>query len=206
MGALLCLAVLITAAPPAVWGHRVNIFAWIEGDKVHTESKFSGGREPKNARVTVYDMNGAQILQGVTDENGFFSFKPDKWQAMRIVLTAGQGHQGEWRITEKEITAEGLLPDSTAHPAKPRENPAPENNSRSDSPEPQMSSETVAAIKAIVENTVEKKTTPILRQLKRMEEHALEPQLKDIAGGIGYIFGLVGVAAYMNARRREKKR
>jgi nickel transport protein len=29
------------------------------------------------------------------------------------------------------------------------------------------------------------------------------PSVTDILGGIGYIFGLIGVAAYFNAKRRK---
>ena len=37
------------------FAHKVTIFAWVEGDTVHTESKFSGGRVAKQAPIEVYD-------------------------------------------------------------------------------------------------------------------------------------------------------
>ena len=38
--------------------HGVSVFAWVEGDTVYVESKFSGGRRAKNATVLVYDKEG----------------------------------------------------------------------------------------------------------------------------------------------------
>ena len=35
---------LLLAAQPLA--HNVTVFAWVEGDTVHVESKFSGGRRP----------------------------------------------------------------------------------------------------------------------------------------------------------------
>ena len=44
------LALLLCAGANA---HRVNIFAWIEGDQVVTESKFSSGSRVQKGAVTV---------------------------------------------------------------------------------------------------------------------------------------------------------
>jgi len=38
--------------------HKVMIFAWVEGDTVHTESKFSDGKKVKKGDVIVYDLQG----------------------------------------------------------------------------------------------------------------------------------------------------
>jgi len=59
---------------PAALAHKVNVFAWIEGDTVHTESKFSGGRRAKGATVEVYDAADLLLLSGKTDDRGCFSF------------------------------------------------------------------------------------------------------------------------------------
>ena len=64
--------------------HRVTIFAWVEGDIVHTESKFSGGKKVKHSPVEVYDNLGNKILEGKTDGDGKFSFKVPKKTAMKM--------------------------------------------------------------------------------------------------------------------------
>ena len=52
--------------------HRVTIFAWVDGDTVHTQSKFGGGKKVNNGQINVYDPDGNLVLTGNTDENGEF--------------------------------------------------------------------------------------------------------------------------------------
>jgi len=53
---------LVFCAVPAL-AHKVTIFAWVEGDTVYTQSKFSGGKRAKNSTVVVYDKEGNQLLE-----------------------------------------------------------------------------------------------------------------------------------------------
>ena len=91
------MAILLGTAPSA-YAHKVTVFAWVEGDTVHTESKFSGGRRARQATIEVYDDQDKRLLTGQTDDNGQFSFKIPEDSALRIVLHAGMGHQtsGAW--------------------------------------------------------------------------------------------------------------
>lgn len=73
--------------------HKVTIFAWVEGDTVHTESKFSGGRRVKDGKVEVFDPAGTRLLEGRTNDNGEFSFKAPQVSDLKVLLTAGMGHQ-----------------------------------------------------------------------------------------------------------------
>jgi len=60
---LLCVALWLVLCAVAAWAHKVTIFAWVEGDTVYTQSKFSGGRKAKGATVVVYDKEGNQLLE-----------------------------------------------------------------------------------------------------------------------------------------------
>lgn len=84
--------------------HRVNLFAWVEGNTVHVESKFSGGKKVKAGKIIVTDPQGTELLTGATDENGEFSFKVPKKTELKIVLIAGTGHRAEWTVAANEIT------------------------------------------------------------------------------------------------------
>ncbi len=95
------------------YAHRVNIFAWIEGDTVNIESKFSGGGRVNAGKITIFDSEGAELLSGITNENGEFSFKVPKLTDLKIVLEAGEGHRAEWTITASEIE----LPTTEKRPA-----------------------------------------------------------------------------------------
>ena len=73
------LALLLCAGANA---HRVNIFAWIEGDQVVTESKFSSGSRVQKGAVTVKNAaDGSVLATGVTDDAGVWRF--DVTDAMR---------------------------------------------------------------------------------------------------------------------------
>jgi nickel transport protein len=97
----------------SVDAHRVNVFAWVEGDTVYVESKFSGGKRVNAGKITVSDAEGTELLTGLTDENGVFSFKVPKKTDLKIVLEAGTGHKGEWTVAAGEIQrpASGKKPE-----------------------------------------------------------------------------------------------
>ncbi len=183
--------------------HRVNVFAWVEGDTVTVESKFSGGRKVNEGRVTVLDPQGSQLLTGTTDEQGHFSFKVPAQTDLRIVLVAGSGHRGEWTIPVEEIIA--------ARPAEPEKNPAPPDSDQTPA-EPVPAAGPAAppsisgpqwhpeALEAVIESALDKKLKPIVRMLA--ESRQTGPTMRDIFGGIGYILGLVGIAAYVHSRKK----
>ena len=83
--------------------HKVMIFAWVEGDTIYTESKLSGGKKVKEGDVIVYDLQGNRLLEGKTNEQGEFSFKIPKKTSLKIVLQAGMGHRGEWKLPVEEM-------------------------------------------------------------------------------------------------------
>ena len=43
---IIALLILFSLAGPAA-AHKVIVFAWVNGNTIHTESKFSGGRKVK---------------------------------------------------------------------------------------------------------------------------------------------------------------
>jgi hypothetical protein len=97
----------------SVDAHRVNLFAWVEGDTVHVESKFSSGKKVKAGKISVADPKGNELVKGTTNENGEFSFKIPQKSDLKIALLAGTGHRAEWTITASEIRmpAAGEKPD-----------------------------------------------------------------------------------------------
>ena len=97
---IVCLLWIRTESAEA---HRVNLFAWVEGDTVHVESKFSGGKKVKAGKIIVSDSEGTELLSGTTDKNGEFSFKVPQKADLKIVLEAGTGHRAEWTIAANEI-------------------------------------------------------------------------------------------------------
>jgi len=98
------LILIICAFTTPALAHRVLIFAYTEGDTIHTESKFVPGGPVRQGKILVLDQKtGKELLTGQTDDQGKFSFKmPPEAAAqkmdLKIVIEAGMGHRGEWLL------------------------------------------------------------------------------------------------------------
>lgn len=85
------------------YAHKVNIFAYSEGDQVHTESYFPDGKPVENGTVEVYDSQNHKLLQGKTDREGKFSFPIPKKDDLRIVIVASMGHKNDYILKKDEL-------------------------------------------------------------------------------------------------------
>ncbi len=189
-----CSFVILLLWTGSAAAHRVNVFAWVEGDTVYTESKFSGGKRVKGGEVLVYDAKGNLLLSGKTDTEGGFSFNIPQKTAMRIVLKAGTGHRGEWTIPRSEVDPEASgSPSAPAH-GKPSDTP------KTESPRPSADPD---QIRHTLEQTLDRRLNPILKMIAASQDKG--PTLRDILGGIGYILGLMGLAAYIHFRRKARE-
>jgi nickel transport protein len=110
---IIYLFLLIVLFPVNSYAHRVFIFAWAENGKIYTESKFSSNKFVNKGKIIVKDEKGNILLNGITTDNGKFVFKiPEKIKPflkadsksyLNIILEAGMGHKGEWKIGFDEI-------------------------------------------------------------------------------------------------------
>jgi nickel transport protein len=186
--------------------HKVTIFAWVQGDRVYTESKFSGGRKAVNAGVEVLNADGERLLEGKTDDRGAFSFKVPEKMEMKVVLLAGPGHRAEWTIPVDAFQENGIKEEETPDLKEPAVSQSREP-SVSTHPDNDLPGRCLAKedIEAIVEETVQRKLAPLTETLRRPENPDKGPSLSDILGGLGYILGLVGIGTYFNYRRKNNK-
>ncbi len=187
---LAALVLLMAIASTSAWAHKVTVFAWVEDDTVYTQSKFSGGRSAKNAKIAVYNAAGEKLLEGRTDTQGRFAFSPPKAEALRVVLMAGSGHRAEWNLA-----AEAFAP-AAAHAGAPLETKTIDTHATAPR---EATTPKVDDLQAMIEAALDKKLAPVLRRLEVQEQG---PALKDVFGGIGYIVGIVGLVAYLRSRRK----
>lgn len=97
------LGVFLVLAAPAM-AHKVNIFAYVEGDVVYTESYFPDGRAVENGIIDVLDASGNKLLDGKTDQEGHFSFPlPEKKEDLTIVINASMGHKNSYLLQKSEM-------------------------------------------------------------------------------------------------------
>jgi nickel transport protein len=147
-----------------------------------------------------------------------------------ITLHAGEGHQNEWRIDPDELRALSPLvvaPPSgevarmqeavnraapspaPPAPAQPEALPvarsvAPQAAGHLNPPQaagalnPSQAPLDTAELEAMMGRVLDAKLAPIRRALAERDDG---PNLRDILGGIGWIFGLLGVAALMKFRK-----
>jgi nickel transport protein len=107
---------LIVALPMVsqVWAHKVNVFAWIEGDTVFVEGYFPGGKKSQDSLVEVFNPAGTKLLQGRTNEKGEFSFKIPERTDLKIVLTASMGHKNDFTVSAGDVGEVRASPSSPA--------------------------------------------------------------------------------------------
>jgi len=185
----LSLLLLMTAS--VVFAHKVNIFAYVEGDTVYTESYFSDGTKVKDGVVQVYDSQGTKLLEGKTDENGEFNFKPLKKDDLKIVLLASMGHKNTYVLSADE------LPDIMA--AQKPQKPEPKESGVKEVAEVDLDQ-----IKRIIDTSLDEKLKPIMRQLTKAQQR--EVSFTEVIGGIGYIFGIMGIILYFLSKKGVKKK
>jgi len=190
-----CVAMAFSLCLAAVsFAHKVNIFAYVDGDSVVTDSGYSRSRRVQDGTVEVYDAgSGNLLLSGTTDKTGRFAFQiPAEARTsgsdLRLLLKAGEGHQAEWVVKNSEFAAEGTEPapvvvasdagigvENVAAPAKG------------------------AVDIADVEAVVRRELAPVKHLLADLSQPG--PSVTEIIGGIGYILGLFGIVAYMKSRK-----
>jgi nickel transport protein len=190
--ALFCMGFLNSS--PAL-AHKVSIFGWVEGDTVHTQSKFMGGKRPEQALVEVFDISGNLLLKGKTDSQGLFSFLAPLKSDMQIVLTTGMGHRADWAITRSDFQKTLTGPNSSQNI-----NIISPGNSHTSKPSPEESL-SAAEITALVETTMDRKLQPLMDRIAAINENRIS--LFNILGGIGCIIGLVGLVTYVQYRRKR---
>ena len=188
------------------YAHGVYVFAWVVGDTVYVESKFSGGKKVNSGKIIVKDPQGVELLSGTTNDQGEFSFKVPKRTELKIVLLAGAGHRAEWTIPLSEID-----------PSDKKEAPIKNENTdtrpltsvkstgetnAAEKVEP-LSGLTEKDLQSAVEEALEKKLQPVMKMLAESKQQG--PTAKDIFSGIGYIIGLVGIVAYIHSRKKKDK-
>jgi nickel transport protein len=204
IAAMFGLSLLILASPALA--HRVLVFAFAEGDTIHTESKFVGSGAVQKGQVLVQDKKtGQTLLTGTTDDQGKYSFKiPPEAMAgkldLLIVTEAAMGHKGEWLVKAdsylsgvKSTTAAAGPGVST--PATPAASPPVASGAKAASVDQQ-------ALEAALDKSLERHLAPLKEMLTDLTIH--RTSFTDIIGGLGYILGIFGLVAYFMSKKQPK--
>ncbi|NDV28806.1 hypothetical protein [Desulfovibrio sp. JC010] len=196
---LLIFMLIMFCSTPA-FAHRVNLFAYVEGDTVFTESYFSKKRKVHQGELEVFSTgNGELLLKGTTDNKGLFNFPiPEATKAEKsgllINLYASEGHRATWTLHADEIFPE--TPQTASNTAAKTVHAS---STVQTSPADKASSADLAELTAQVKTLTDKVET-----LKRLiiSQQEKGPGVNEIFSGIGYILGLFGVAAFFLSRKK----
>jgi nickel transport protein len=168
---------------------------------MQVESYFGRGGPCRNSEVEVFDENGEIAASGRTDEEGLWRFTPGKRENLRVVVTAGEGHRGEYTIPAEELPGGGEQRDveSSAEEVPAITIPTKNIPAHPDAGIVLSTSE----IERIVDRLLDEKLAPIHRSLARAEID--EPGIAEVLSGFGYILGVFGTAMYFLSRSSKRE-
>ena len=190
-----------------IYAHKVQMFAYAEGENVIVEGYFADGKKAMKSEVVVYNPSGTELLRGRTDDSGQFKFKAPEKTDLRIVVDAGMGHKTEYTLPAGELHIEGGNKTAGAVTASVSKDIKPKTVKAEKIKEDKISASQTsrlddAQLQAIVEKAVEKSVgeaiKPLVRSFTEMQQ---KNSLTTIIGGIGYIMGLMGIVLYFKSRR-----
>jgi nickel transport protein len=173
-----------------VWAHKVNVFAWVEGDTVFVEGYFPGGKKSQNSLVEVFNPAGTKLLEGRTNEKGEFSFKVPERTDLKIVLTASMGHKNDFIIPAsdfQEVESSSSIPAQSLAESAKKSAPHPPDLSQ---------------LEGMIDRALDRKLAPVIKLIRDTRKEG--PTISEIVGGIGYIFGLFGLVMYLKSRNEKR--
>jgi nickel transport protein len=187
---VVALAAVATAGPAAA--HALKVFALVEGETIKGTAYFAGAAPARRARITVYGPDNAVLAEAVSGEDGAFALPAGPPVDHRIVADAGDGHAAQFLIRAAELNSVAAADEEAT-----RQAPHPANLS----PNPPNAA-SGGSIEATVEAVVSRHVSPLREQLNAYEDRL---RWHDVLGGIGYILGLSGLAAFFLSRRRRER-
>ena len=190
----LLIAALLLAIAPLGHAHGINLFATVEGATIQGTLRYADGSPATTAPVTAFAPDGSKIAEAVTDETGRFSLQARVRCRYRLVGDAGQGHRGLFTIAEKE------LPESL--PAPGEEAPSAPTPAVDTPPASSAGLQTLPAdFDERVGAAVARQVSSLREQLDGYENRI---RIRDVMGGIGYLFGLFGIIVLLKHRNTHR--
>ena len=186
-GAALALCAVIALTPGAALAHTLKLFATAIGSRIEGSVYFVGGGTAPGARVRIATADGTELAVLTTANDGTFAFVASARRDHVIVADSGDGHQA--RLV---VPASRFPPDLPAADGAAATAPVTLVAAGTAPPE---------ALPALIEEAVARQIAPLRRQIEGYEDRV---RWRDVLGGLGYIAGLAGLAAWIRARRRRR--
>ena len=194
--AILTTLAIFLLAVPAAQAHKIKIFAMTEGATVTGYAYAPGGVRLPNNKVTVLGQNNEKLAELTTDAQGNFSFTPKKRSDLHFEMDTGDGHRTSFLIQAEELpttlpTDKTVAPKQVTKPQPPSTKPVAATTPSQDE------------LATMIDLAVARNIRPLREQIEAYEQKV---RFHDILGGIGYILGLAGIAAYLGAGKTKDGR
>ncbi len=98
---ILLLLTLLWATPS--FAHKVNIFAYVEGGKIYTESYFPDGKPVEGGIIEILDSRDQKVAEGTTDKEGKCVLPVPKKDDLTVVINASMGHKNTYKLKKSEL-------------------------------------------------------------------------------------------------------
>ena len=187
------LAFMVLCVAMPAFGHRLKVFATVEGRKISGYAYFPGGGRAAGVTVVATAPDGSELGRATTNEKGEFEMTATRRCDHTLVAETLDGHKATF-VVEAADLPEDLPPLAGGAPAERKETPAPAP--------PSVESTDAGELKKLVEEAVARELRPLREQLDALEARR---RVQDIIGGIGYIVGVCGVVFYLLARRKAPR-
>ena len=166
--------------------HNVVGGVYANGADIEGEAGFSNGAMAHVGTVVkVSDQAGSPLGEVLIDEDGLFVFTATKRITHVFAINMGAGHLLKMQLPAEE------LPESLTSGVVTNDIAVKIAEQSSYNTEQQITS-------LMLEKVLAKQIKPLRKEIQALKEKS---GLRDIIGGIGYIFGLLGLLALIRERK-----
>ncbi|WP_160063430.1 cobalt ABC transporter permease [Psychromonas sp. L1A2] len=216
MGMVFILLFFFMGFSSAAIAHNVVGGVYAEGFTIEGEAGFSNGSMANAGTVVkVSDTSGTPLGEAVTDGEGYFVFTAKKRITHVFEINMGAGHLLKMQLPAEELP--DSLDDEIATTASSNAAVSTSGITQtSDSNGQVVNTNQAMNNQTVIQKQIQNQITPLMlekaiaKQIKplRREISALKEKsgLRDIIGGIGYIFGLLGLVAFLRERKLKAKK
>ncbi|MBN2025087.1 MAG: carboxypeptidase regulatory-like domain-containing protein [Pirellulales bacterium] len=183
------------------WAHRVDASAHVHDGTIHGEAAFADGQPVADAIVTARDIAGHVLGETKTDAQGEFTFTPRVRVDHFFVVNAGGGHAARCVVLAGDLPSDLPPPadrDEEADRDRDAEPPAHDHGDSANHGDGETVDHPHTHGDASL-GTLAQEIDALRRQVASLERTT---RFRDVLGGIGFIFGIAGVAFYFLAKRR----
>ena len=178
--------------------HKLNLYAYKEGSSFKGEGYYKGGQKAKKAVVKIMSKDGRMRAQSVTGNDGSFSLPiPKQPPPYTITMQDSEGHKAVFEIGEDQLDRARSEASRNAASDDP---PHAENSGPVKGPVVDASRQ---ELEAMVSRLLDQKLAPIKAQLARQAIEGEKVTVRDVVGGLGWILGLIGIAAWYSSRKSK---